>query len=296
MSTYRLDKLFSPRSVAVVGASPRETSPGVDLILAVLSCASSGRRQERVWRARAKIDTIATSAGGRDRTPQYLNGGNARKSGAIRQRPGNVERSACPGRSRKIRYLGRRSNIFVHVWCAHFIGRVLADALLASVHSAVAVNSWRLASGSSRARVSVASSSRSSSQPRNWVPRPIRWSARDRGGEQQSIWGIGGVGPFRCPLWALCSTALTETTKSLSQSTLSWPDTTPVLQGSHRAEKRGARGDLCDGSPAPLLLGFPLHRRASSVVGRTSGGLGSVTKSRPPQVTNGDKNWPLGGR
>src|SRR5581483_4084364 len=28
MSTYRLDKLFSPKSVAVVGASPRETSPG----------------------------------------------------------------------------------------------------------------------------------------------------------------------------------------------------------------------------------------------------------------------------
>lgn len=28
MSTYRLDKLFSPRSVAVVGASPRATSPG----------------------------------------------------------------------------------------------------------------------------------------------------------------------------------------------------------------------------------------------------------------------------
>ncbi len=28
MSTYRLDKLFSPRSVAVVGASPRETSAG----------------------------------------------------------------------------------------------------------------------------------------------------------------------------------------------------------------------------------------------------------------------------
>jgi acetyltransferase len=28
VSTYRLDKLFSPRSVAVVGASPRETSPG----------------------------------------------------------------------------------------------------------------------------------------------------------------------------------------------------------------------------------------------------------------------------
>jgi acetyltransferase len=28
MSTYRLDKLFSPRSVAVVGASPRQTSPG----------------------------------------------------------------------------------------------------------------------------------------------------------------------------------------------------------------------------------------------------------------------------
>ena len=28
MSTYRLEKLFSPRSVAVVGASPRNTSPG----------------------------------------------------------------------------------------------------------------------------------------------------------------------------------------------------------------------------------------------------------------------------
>ena len=28
MSTYRLDQLFSPRSVVVVGASPRETSPG----------------------------------------------------------------------------------------------------------------------------------------------------------------------------------------------------------------------------------------------------------------------------
>jgi acetyltransferase len=26
--TYRFDKLFAPRSVAVVGASPRETSPG----------------------------------------------------------------------------------------------------------------------------------------------------------------------------------------------------------------------------------------------------------------------------
>jgi acetyltransferase len=28
VSTYRPDKLFSPRSVEVVGASPRETSPG----------------------------------------------------------------------------------------------------------------------------------------------------------------------------------------------------------------------------------------------------------------------------
>src|SRR5262245_50074945 len=28
MSTYRLDKLFAPRSVAVVGASPRPTSAG----------------------------------------------------------------------------------------------------------------------------------------------------------------------------------------------------------------------------------------------------------------------------
>ena len=28
MSTYRLDRLFDPRSVAVIGASARETSPG----------------------------------------------------------------------------------------------------------------------------------------------------------------------------------------------------------------------------------------------------------------------------
>src|SRR5215470_5635935 len=28
MSTYRLEKLFAPRSIAVVGASPRATSPG----------------------------------------------------------------------------------------------------------------------------------------------------------------------------------------------------------------------------------------------------------------------------
>src|SRR5258708_2259427 len=28
MSTYRLDKLFAPRSIAVVGGSPRATSPG----------------------------------------------------------------------------------------------------------------------------------------------------------------------------------------------------------------------------------------------------------------------------
>ena len=28
MSTYRLDKLFAPRSIAVIGASPRENSLG----------------------------------------------------------------------------------------------------------------------------------------------------------------------------------------------------------------------------------------------------------------------------
>ena len=28
MSTYRLEKLFAPRSIAVVGGSPRDTSPG----------------------------------------------------------------------------------------------------------------------------------------------------------------------------------------------------------------------------------------------------------------------------
>src|SRR5258708_2108215 len=32
MSTYHLDRLFLPRSVAVVGASPRATSPGRAII------------------------------------------------------------------------------------------------------------------------------------------------------------------------------------------------------------------------------------------------------------------------
>src|SRR4029079_1039055 len=43
MSTYRLDKLFSPRSVAVVGARARTTSPGraVLRILRAASCEGS---------------------------------------------------------------------------------------------------------------------------------------------------------------------------------------------------------------------------------------------------------------
>src|SRR6266481_2408393 len=39
--------------------------------------------------------------------------------------PDRYERSAYPGRSRKIRYLGERSTTFVHVWCTHFIGQTL---------------------------------------------------------------------------------------------------------------------------------------------------------------------------
>jgi acetyltransferase len=43
MSTYRLDRLFSPRSVAVVGASPRETSPGHAVIRNLKAAGFAGR-------------------------------------------------------------------------------------------------------------------------------------------------------------------------------------------------------------------------------------------------------------
>jgi acetyltransferase len=42
MSTYRLDKLFSPRSVAVVGASPRDTSPGRAVLRNLRAAAFAG--------------------------------------------------------------------------------------------------------------------------------------------------------------------------------------------------------------------------------------------------------------
>jgi acetyltransferase len=42
MSTYRLDKLFSPRSVVVVGASPRETSPGCAVLRNLRSAGFKG--------------------------------------------------------------------------------------------------------------------------------------------------------------------------------------------------------------------------------------------------------------
>ena len=42
MSTYRLDKLFSPRSVAVVGGSPRRTSPGRAVLRNLLDAGFQG--------------------------------------------------------------------------------------------------------------------------------------------------------------------------------------------------------------------------------------------------------------
>jgi acetyltransferase len=43
MSTYRLDKLFAPRSVALVGASPRATSPGHAVLRNLRAAGFSGR-------------------------------------------------------------------------------------------------------------------------------------------------------------------------------------------------------------------------------------------------------------
>ena len=43
MSTYKLDRLFSPRSVAVVGASPRPTSPGHAVIRNLKAAGFAGR-------------------------------------------------------------------------------------------------------------------------------------------------------------------------------------------------------------------------------------------------------------
>src|SRR5690242_20386183 len=43
MSTYRFDKLFSPQSIAVIGASPRPTSPGHAVICNLKSAGFPGR-------------------------------------------------------------------------------------------------------------------------------------------------------------------------------------------------------------------------------------------------------------
>jgi acetyltransferase len=42
MSTYHLDKLFSPRSIAVVGASPRDTSAGCAVLRNLRSAGFKG--------------------------------------------------------------------------------------------------------------------------------------------------------------------------------------------------------------------------------------------------------------
>src|SRR5260370_5365149 len=42
MSTYRLDRLLSPRSLAVVGASPHENSVGRHIIANIISAGFSG--------------------------------------------------------------------------------------------------------------------------------------------------------------------------------------------------------------------------------------------------------------
>jgi acetyltransferase len=42
MSTYRLDRLVAPRSLAVVGASPRETSVGRHVIANIVAAGFGG--------------------------------------------------------------------------------------------------------------------------------------------------------------------------------------------------------------------------------------------------------------
>jgi acetyltransferase len=54
MSTYRLDRLFAPRSIAVVGASPRDTSPGC----AVLKNLRSGGFAGAIYLVNPHYDTI----------------------------------------------------------------------------------------------------------------------------------------------------------------------------------------------------------------------------------------------
>jgi hypothetical protein len=96
-------------------------------------------------------------------------------------------------------------------------------------------------------------------EPGKWVA----WSAHERGREGHKGHG-DRVGR---PLW--CHSEL-----SLSAA--------PVLQ-----VLRG-EGGARSATSVTAFLGPPLHRRSSSVVRRK--GAGSVTKSRPPQVPNGDKN------
>ena len=42
MSTYRLDRLVAPRSLAVVGASPRETSVGRHVVANIIAAGFAG--------------------------------------------------------------------------------------------------------------------------------------------------------------------------------------------------------------------------------------------------------------
>ena len=54
MSTYRLDRLFAPRSIAVVGGSPRDTSPG----RAVLKNLRSGGYAGKIYLVNPHYDSI----------------------------------------------------------------------------------------------------------------------------------------------------------------------------------------------------------------------------------------------
>src|SRR5262249_5905997 len=58
MSTYRLDRLFAPRSIAIVGASPREHSLG-RAILRNVTAGSFGGPVRLVDSRHAEIDGIA---------------------------------------------------------------------------------------------------------------------------------------------------------------------------------------------------------------------------------------------
>ena len=68
MSTYRLDRLFAPRSLTIVGASPREKSLGRAIIRNVRSAAFGGP-VHLVNPRYAEIDGIATVKSWRCESP-----------------------------------------------------------------------------------------------------------------------------------------------------------------------------------------------------------------------------------